>query len=226
MLHVLVGNDFNKIKGKTAIHAGDFERTLFSTEDLVYDELDARISSGGLFNQKQVIILKDCLTDHENVLLKRLEAMSNSSNIFIIIETKILKKERTKIEKFSYSYDEFKLIGGKQEDKSLFELADYLGNKDKKNMWLLYRRFVKEGKKLEEIQGVLWWEIKTLLLIKNSTANPGLHPFVFDKNKRASEKFSILELQMLAKKIVDIHHKTRGGEIDMEIGLERFILEF
>jgi len=145
--------------------------------------------------------------------------------VFIIIEPKILKKERTKLEKHAKSYSEYKLVEAKGQDNSLFNLAELLGRKDKKNLWLEFRKAIDSGKQPEEVHGILWWQVKTLLLIQNSDTNPGLHPFVFNKNKKVADNFSAHELRDLSKNLVSIYHKARMGEVDMETGLEKFILQ-
>ena len=225
MLHVVVGNDFEKIKSIVDKHVGKLERVLFSSDELAYDVIDGHISSSGLFNEPQAIVLKETLPDHAEFIIDRSESMSSSDNIFIIIEPKILKKERTKLEKHAKSYSEYMLTAKKVQDNSLFNLADLLGKKDKKNLWFGFRQAIEDGKQPEEIHGILWWQIKTLLLIQNSTTNPGLHPFVFNKNKKAAENFSANELHCLSKNLVDVYHKARMGEIEMEYGIEKFILQ-
>lgn len=225
MLHVVVGNDFEKIKSIVDTHVGKLERVLFSSDELAYDVIDGHISSSGLFNQPQAIILKEVLADHTEFIIDRAESMSSSDNVFIITEPKILKKERTKLEKHAKSYSEYTLTEKKSQDNSLFNLADLLGKKDKKNLWLGFRQAIENGKQPEEVHGILWWQIKTLLLIQNSTTNPGLHPFVYNKNKKAAENFSPHELRNLLKSLVDVYHKARMGEIDMEYGIEKFILQ-
>jgi len=225
MLHVAVGNDFEKIKNVVDKHVATLSRVVFSTDDLVYDVIDSHISSSGLFNEPQSIVLKECLAEHTDFIIERAEAMSSSSNTFVIIEPKILKKERTQLEKHAKSYSEYKITETKGKDYSLFNLADFLGKKDKKNLWIGFRQAIISGTKLEEVHGILWWQVKTLLLIQNSDTNPGLHPYVFGKNKKAADNFSSQELNSLAKNLVSIYHKARMGEVDMEIGLERFILE-
>lgn len=226
MLHVVVGNDFEKIKKVTDKHVGKLERVLFSSDDMAYDTIDSHISSSGLFNEPQAIVLKDVLAEHLEFILDRAEAMSSSDNVFILIEPKILKKERTKLEKHAKSYSEYAITEKKLQDNSLFNLADLLGKKDKKNLWLGFRQAIEDGKQAEEIHGILWWQIKTLLLIQGSDSNPGLHPFVFNKNKKAAENFSVRELRDLAKNLVEVYHKARMGEVEMEVGIEKFILQF
>ncbi len=225
MLYVTVGNDFEKIKQVVDKHVGTLERVLFSSDDLMYDLIDSHISSSGLFNEPQAIIIKESLTEHADFIINRAESMNQSTNTFIIIEPKILKKERTKLEKYAKSYDEYVGTEKKVQDGGLFKLADLLAQKNKKNLWLAFRQAIEDGKQPEEIHGILWWQVKTLLLIQMSDANPGLHPFVFGKNKKAAENFSKLELSDLSKNLVNIYHKARMGEVDMELGLERFILQ-
>lgn len=225
MLHVVVGNDYDKIKKVVDKHVGKLERVLFSADDLAYDVVDGHISSSGLFNEPQAIVLKDTLVEHVDFIIDRAESMSSSDNVFIIVDPKILKKERTKLEKHAKSYSEYALNEKKVSDNSLFNLADFLGKKDKKNLWLGFRQAIEDGKQPEEIHGILWWQIKTLLLIQNSTTNPGLHPFVFNKNKKAAENFSANELRDLSKNLVNLYHKARMGEIEMENGIEQFILQ-
>lgn len=225
MLHVLVGNDFEKIKHTADQYVSDLDRIVLSSDDLEYSLLDSYVASSGLFSQPQAIVLRECLVEHGDVLIERASAMQSADNVFIIIEPKILKKERTQLEAVATTFEEFVQKEEKIKDTTLFQLADLLAKKDKKNLWLAYHAALSAGKAPEEIHGILWWQVKTLMLIQGSKENPGLHPFVFNKNKQAARNFTQTETKGLLKGLVTLYHRARMGDGEMDTAIERFILE-
>ncbi|MBP6925503.1 MAG: hypothetical protein KBC22_00385 [Candidatus Pacebacteria bacterium] len=226
MLYVVLGDNYEQIKKDKDSLVQGLEVVAVSRENIDYSMIDGYLSSGGLFNETKAIVIDTCFLDdeHHAFFKERLSDMQTSDHVFIILEPKLLKKERTLLEKYAARITEYTSSEIKK-DAGLFILADMFAKKDKKNLWLQFRRAVEQGKQIEEIHGILWWQIKTMILIKQSSKNPGLHPFVFEKNKKASEKFTLAELRNYAQKLFMIYHQARSGEVDFEHALEKCLLE-
>ena len=72
-----------------------------------------------------------------------------------------------------------------------------MGKRDKKGAWAEYQKVLKEGLVPEEIHGILFWQIKTMLLASSSKSSveADLNPFVFKKAKEFSKNYSEDELK-------------------------------
>jgi DNA polymerase III delta subunit len=202
----------------------------FNIENFNYKNIDDLIATQGLFFSKNIIVLSKIFDEIENKegVVKNLKEIQASQNIFIFIEESLDKKSLEKFEKFAEKIQEIK-----SEEKrvkipfNMFSLTDTLGRRDKKNLWLLYREALRNGA-AEEIYGILWWQLKTLLIAKKSKnpAESGLKPFVFSKAADFLLNFKDNELEKKAFELVKIYHSSRRQSAEMEISLEKWILNF
>jgi len=94
----------------------------------------------------------------------------------------------------------------KKEELNIFEIANALARRNKKEIWMIYRQLIDSGKVPEEIHGVLFWKAKTML-IAGGTHN-------WEKE----------ELQDLLDKLITVYHEARRGNGEIEIGVERVVL--
>jgi hypothetical protein len=110
----------------------------------------------------------------------------------------------------------------------MFAMADALGARDKKTLWILYRQAVEEGKASEEIHGILFWQAKSMVLAARTkfAGEAGLNPYVYTKSKRYAENFSEPELTALLDRLVSVYHDSHRGMHEFETALERLILEY
>ncbi len=160
MLYFLYGKDTQKSRKKLHSlldllfkkkpNASFFKLDLDSFKEEKIEEL---LFSQGLFEQKYIVQLDSLFEDKEisKLLVDRLEDLQKSENIFICIENKISKPVLKKIEKFAAKVQEFLL---KKEgrtfatqngdfsinDFNIFDLATCFGNKNKKDLWVLYQK--------------------------------------------------------------------------------------
>jgi hypothetical protein len=175
----------------------------------------------GLFGDKEIYVLHSVarVLDIKNILA----GYSESENIFIFSEDTITKPITKEFEKYTSNIHDF----GKEEKSNerklpVFNLADELGRRDKKNLWLLFQELA--GKvSAEEIHGILFWGIKNMMLVKTSPTNPGLAPFVYTKTKKYADNYSVEELQNLSRNFTHIFH-TRDTYNTLDIDIEKIIL--
>ena len=202
----------------------------FNIENFDSRNISDLIATQGLFFSKNIIVLSKIFDEIENkeVVVKSLADIQTSQNIFIFIEESLDKKSLEKFEKFAEKIQEVK--GEEKKAKvpfNMFSLTDALGRRDKKNLWLLYREALKNGA-AEEVYGILWWQLKTLLIVKQAknAADSGLKPFVFSKAAEFLRNFKDDEVEKKAFDLVKIYHNSRRQSAELEIGLEKWVLGF
>jgi DNA polymerase III delta subunit len=215
--------------------------------------IDEYTGSQGLFEHKYIVLMKNILSgdgsekksggtsenkERKEKFIETIDLFAASPNIFIIAESGIDKASLKKIEKKAEKVQEIKVpattaiiatnISGKvRGDFKIFDLADALGGRDKKRLWILYRQAIDAGKVPEEIHGIFFWQVKSMILASRSTsaALAGLKPFVYSKSKRFAEGFTADELTHILERLVSIYHDAHRGLHDFETAMEIFILE-
>jgi len=116
------------------------------------------------------------------------------------------------------------LSGEKRTVLNPFAICDAFAYKDGKTAWTLFQKALFNGITAEEVFWKIWWQVKTLILVKNQPHGLNLHPFVIQKTLRNINNFTKEELNNLSWQLVSLYHKTRKGQAEFEIGLEKFIL--
>ena len=206
------------------------------------ESVDEYVSSQGLFENKYIVLVKGIFSGdrssaadkkaRKEIFLEKVTSIAVSTNVFIVAEGIVDKATLTKIEKHAQKVQEFS--SGKVEQSfkkddgfKIFDLADALGMRDKKTLWQLYRHTVDAGKAPEEIHGILFWQVKNMILTTHTktATEAGLNPFVFGKAQRYATNFSRPELTALLEQLVTIYHDAHRGIHDFETALEVFILE-
>ena len=192
----------------------------------------------GLFEQKYIVLLDRVLVSKETkeMILERLESFAASEHIFILLEGKLDKATSGKIEKKAEKTQVFENgpaleRGGADEpvripDFNIFALSDALGRRDKKELWVLYQKALLKNASPEEISGTLFWQVKSMLVARQSASagQSGLNPYVFQKSKSFEKNYPEALLPALSEKLISIYHDAHRGKHDFAIALERLIL--
>lgn len=208
MIYILVGND-TKSKNIYIKELTDGSESFFVTPNILTKEFIMNYSAGSnLFGQNQSVILDNALSSLDlGFLDEELEILKESKNIFIFKEDKMLAPAQKKFKK----YGEIKIFEEKAKSTlpkfNVFSITDSFAVRDKINTWALYHKAIESGVEPEAIAGVLFWKIKSLIL-------------------NGSKVFSKEELRRQSAAIVSLYHKAHLGELDFNIGLEQFILNF
>ena len=198
-------------------------------------ELEEYCGGQGLFENKFIIILDHLFDDDEiaPVLLPQIEVIAESPNIFIILEGKLDKDTLKKVEKLSEKAQEFeetvaqKAATAKSKERfNVFSLAEALGRRDRKNLWILYRRALLEDISPEEIHGTLFWQAKSIALARGakSAKESGMKDFTFSKAKGYTNNFLEEETKELLDRLIHISHYSRRGLSDISLSLEELAL--
>ena len=221
--------EFLKARGKEP-EAPSFD---LAGEGLTLEGLQEVLSARPLLGGG-IIAFFDHLADN-SVLIKlvseKLKDLVQSDSHFIFWEGEKEEELAEQIGKVGGKVKEFKVIDqGKsfsQETANLFATSDALGNRDRKQAWLLYHEALRHGVPAEEVFWKFAWKIKTLLLV--ATAPEGsplpLKPYPLSQAKRQLKNYKLAELVNLSSRLTRLYHDARRGLTEFEPSLERLILE-
>lgn len=232
MLYVFFGNDGilvrQKAHGFLDEEAGEKDaRVQLSAETYTPGVLAEMASASSLFTDQEVVLVDSFSLDEETFeeLLASVEALATSTNIFVVIEDALTAEQKKVFSTHAIKMVEVKKAATKKFNP--FLLADGLAHRDKKSLWLLLNEAWRNGVSNEEIVGILFWQIKVLRLAEctRSASEAGQKPFVYDKAKRALQKFKKGELEKMSREVVSMYHDGHLGKRDMSLALERWVLE-
>jgi hypothetical protein len=206
MIYVLSGNNTKKKSAYLKkLSNGNF-LDFFSQLNLTKENLFEQAGSVSLFGESPIIVY-DGLIKEGNITLSQedLEILKESQTIFVFIEEKLLAPDTKKYKKYA-TIEDFSVQVSKPAPKmNIFNIADAFSKRDKIGTWILYREAISIGASPEEVSGIIFWKIKTMLL-------------------SGTKFFSQDELKNQSSELVSIYHKAHRGECDFTIGLEQFIL--
>lgn len=181
MLHVLVGK---KAKGAEDLR----------WENISADELRSLASTTGLFGGTSAFVLAGALYGARGEeFLELADALMESPHTFIFEEEKLLKHETDALTKIGAKIEIIKA------EKKAFTFDQYgvaqaLGTKDKKKLWLGLMQSFRAGEKAEAVAGLMAWKARQMRDAK------------------------------LSRELVSIYHDSHRGAGDLELLLERFVL--
>jgi len=237
MLYVIYGTNIEKAREKSRAlfealqkKKPDASAGVLTAEQITSDKLEELTQSQGLFENKQIVFMDRILEnkDVREIVLEKMDAISESPNIFIFFDGKLTKEILKKLEKKAEKVTEYVLdTETPKEASNFFALADALGSRDKKKLWILYRDAIDHDAVPEEIHGILFWQAKSLALASktSSALEAGLNPFVYGKAKRFLSNWRDGEIDVMLSNLVHMYHKAHRGEVDFKIELEKFTLD-
>lgn len=206
MIYILSGNDTKKknaylkklYKGVQPI----FVPEVSATKEMLFDYAMSR----SLFGESSVIVFENILKkEYITLSSEDFLMLKDSKTTLVFTEEKLLASEVKKYKKYA-TIEDFNIQSVKQAPKmNVFSIAEAFSRRDKIGTWVLYREAVSLGISPEEISGIIFWKIKTMLLT-------------------GTKFFSMDELKNQSSELVSIYHKAHRGEFDFIIGLEQFIL--
>ncbi len=214
MFYFFHGTDTEKVRAR--MHAvlegakkkkGDAEVFKMTAENLEGGDLDLHIGGMGLFEKKSVVIM-DRVFENELFaaeILSKIKEIAETENLFLFVEGKLDKKTLEKIEKHAFKSERFDAQQVVKKEFNVFALSDALARRDKKNLWVLYRKFIDDEIAPEALSGTLFWKLKTMILSPN-------------------QNYKAEELKKLSSDLVSIYHDSHRGIHEFEVGLERWVL--
>jgi DNA polymerase III delta subunit len=206
MIYVLSGNDTKK-KNIYLKKLCNGEQPVFLNENEVSKEMLFNFAkSTSLFGEVPVVVCENILKNERIKLsTEDLLILKDSPALFIFLEEKIFAVDLKTYKKYA-TIEDFNTTAVKQTSKiNVFGIADSFAKKDKVGTWVLYREAVSSGVSPEEINGIIFWKIKTMILT-------------------GTKVFSLDELKKNSSTLVALYHNAHKGESDFTISLEQFIL--
>lgn len=243
MIVFVYGSDMDKVRAMSKSRIDGLRQKrpdagFFVMDDETFNEaqFDELIFSQGLFDKKFIVHLDRVLENNKEAreyILEHLDALAASENGFVITEYSLAKPTFLKIKKLAVKTEVFeKAKAEKKTEFNIFALADAIGAKDKKRMWVLLMQAYRAGLAPEQIHGVVVGQIRNIALIKRAdkekvdAGSLGLHPFIVTKAKGFAKNFTDKELEDHSRTLVYMYHGARGGEEELGVALERFVLSF
>jgi hypothetical protein len=161
--------------------------------------------------------------------LEQVSRLASSENAFVYLEEKLDAASLKKIEKVAEEVKSFvapELLRSARREFNVFSLADALGKRKSLHLWSLLLEAFLNDVSPEEVCGVLFWQVKAMLLatLEKSASAAGLKPFVYEKSRRYALLYRKEELLDLSRKLVSIYHDAHRGIHDFPTALERFAL--
>src|SRR3989339_409942 len=202
-----------------------FDETSFDA-----DGVRDAFSGGGMFNPWNILIFED-ISEHEDAELFYggiLPEFIDTEHHVYIQEKKLSKKI---LEKFNDKAIilEFSTPKKKEILPNNFAIADAIGIKDKKNIWVEFEKARRGGRAMEELHGTIFWAFKSLYMCstmeKEDALASGMKDYTFRTYKNYSKNYLAHELEGKLTQLKEIYHESRrAGGVDLEIALERFLL--
>jgi DNA polymerase III delta subunit len=231
MLSIFFGTDTVKVRQKAhdatvsyrerGAEASEITAATF-TEDTLIDA----IGGVSLFGTGRVVVLDSLKENTEafSVVLGSATALATSSTVFVMIEDELSSAERKIFKECGVEITECAKDAAAR--FNTFALADALARRDKKSLWILYLRALHAGISVEEIIGVLFWQIKSIRLAERtrSAAEAGMKEFPYKKAKAAISVFKGGEADRLSRVLVGIYHNGHRGNEEGDLALEKLIL--
>lgn len=206
------------------------------SDEITQSHLDELVGGQALFVSKFIVMFHEVFsnTETKNLVVKNIKNIADSENIFIILEEKIDAKTLDKILKVSVKSQEFEKKEMTKKERlaqigekiDFFEFSNALGSRDKKTLWRLFQDALAENVPAEEVHGIFFWQIKSMLLASRykTASEANMKPYPFQKAKEYCKKYSEKELSEVSSKLVSMYHEAHRGKVDFYIALERFIL--
>lgn len=214
--------DAEKKRGTEVVVIEDAGLTSLSLSELA--------DSRGLFREKVAVFADNLVGDgilSEEDMLEASRAFRRADNALVILERNKLGAGFIKeMKTASDSFHAFDLPEVRERKLDNFALSDALMEKDRKKLWLAYRRAVKDGALAEEIQGMLFWgaQMMALAVLCRSASEAGVSPYPFSKARKAVANYGAEKSLDLPFCLTSLLHDSRRKGEELEVALERFVL--
>ena len=163
--------------------------------ELLSEELVSLASTEALFGENQTFVLEGALnSERGEEFLDLLEVFAESPHTFVFHEEKLLKKETEALKKVGAKI-EIEKAEKKEYRFDNFGVAEALGKKDKKGLWLALMASCRAVEKPDAVAGLLAWESRQIKNVK------------------------------LSRELVCLYHDSHRGVGELELLLERFALK-
>ncbi len=217
-----------------------------SADEWSQNSFDGIAGGQGLFEHKYIIVLDSLFTNEEAAEYigdtDRMKEFKAAEHAFVFVEYSPKAPTKKLISKYAekvWDTSESEKAGGatgagagagkfgaQKEGFNIFALTDALGERNRVRLWTLYQKALMQGSEPEEIHGILFWQVKSLLAAAQSktAADAGLKPFVWSKSQSFLRNYSVSELKKMSSEMVGLYHLSRIESLELEDKLEEFVI--
>jgi DNA polymerase-3 subunit delta len=117
---------------------------------------------------------------------------------------------------------------------NVFEMVDALGRRDGDQALRLLHRLLEEGERPLPLFGMIVRQFRIMIQIKDLAergipskkigAQLGLHPFVAKKGRQQSQNFSMEQLEIIYRKLLETDLAIKTGQMDQILALDMLIV--
>jgi hypothetical protein len=210
MIVLILGKDIARAGERELLLDGAPQREMLFGEEASPHALLSLSEGASLFGDLRSFGITGAAEDDGwlSQVIPHLASLEKSPHLFIFEEeanapfAKAVEKAKGKV---------IKAKAEKAKEKTdTFALANALGSRDKKKVWLLYTQALQEGAPAEMLAGMLAWKARSMVASENTGRVPlGWKPG---------------ESKKLSSAIVSLYHDSRRGAGSLELLLEQFIL--
>jgi DNA polymerase III delta subunit len=233
MLYLFNGNDEVLVRAKARAHALSLQGENCDFLTLESDTFSPTVFDESFFAQSffgtSYVVFCDNVFENKiavEFFEKFAEEIVKSSNNCVLAEKTLPVALVAKFKKAGAKILDFKVEKKDERKFNTFALGDALGMKDKKNLWILFAQARSMGLEGEEICGVLFWQIKNIILAQNTktSVEAGVSEYPYKKAKSFSKVWNKDELQSSLLHLTKMYHDAHRGRGDFMNGLERWVL--
>jgi hypothetical protein len=195
----------------------------FEADTFILESFEQLISSGGLFNETFAVIVY--YSEKFNEIGEILERIKKEDVNVLMVEHKAPVFDKKFEKHFKEKHFE-KTEPVDDVSKKVFALGDALGEKNKKNTWLLYRKLIEGGlDPLQNIYSPLVWGLHNVVMVQNNPQKShGMKPYPLQKAKKTAQNYSKEEIVDLLEKLLFLYNDRTEGR-DIEAQMETILLE-
>ncbi|MEK7610252.1 MAG: hypothetical protein AAB468_00675 [Patescibacteria group bacterium] len=200
----------------------------FRGPDISLLDLEQAIVGGDLWSRPRLVVLEEIASTPLalETVVNHLSTMAASPHRFVWREDSPSAELVRQIKDVAGRIVEAKPRPAAKNNFNIFALADACLRRDRRGLWLELLAARAAGLQPEEIFWKLFWPIKNMLLVKTSPLAPAsLKPFVLDKARGGAAHYRADELQSLSWELVKLYHEAHLGRRDLDLALERWVLE-
>ncbi len=208
--------------GSTTTSRDDYTR-VFDESSFSVPALREELETPSLFGDTKKIALLYVLGIHGSDVLSFLESYTGAHDI-VIREHALPVALDKRLRALGAVIEEGAVHASQPSSFNVWSLTDAILARDKKNAWLLYREAIENGSAPEELSGIVWWQVKSMLLALREEQPKDMKPFVLQKTRRGLQKYSADEVSSLARRLVTAVHEPRRGKGKSDEWLEALIL--
>ena len=226
MLAVFFGTDRTAARDAAKAYTNKAPVTAVDETTYIGGHIGSSVGAASLFGGTEIFLLDTPSSEDDFYAetLANLKEMAESANVFVIIEGALLADPKKKYGKYASVMEEF--TADKAERFNSFAITEALAKKDKKQMWVLLQQARLAGLRDEEIVGMLWWQLKSLRLAKQTSTpeEAGMKDFPYKKSKQALKNFTDGEVEQLSRSLLELYHHAHQGKREMDLALEEWVL--